>query len=315
MTRNKKLESSLEGLFSKPRGKSPAPEASQPENIPSDPAPSGKDTAIPQASAENAVHAVQPAQSTSKPAAQDPATPVRPPSGRASGTTKPNIKNSAKKPVEKNSPVEKAPTSPQPPAQVSAQPPVELHEEKPVSVFQPPAEEPAARTEPQPDTSIENINPEASALNPNLREEEKQVLIFRMQEVDYGIEIGTVQTIIKPQSVFLVPGTDEFIKGLINLRGDVVPVVDLRTRFGLPHHPEDKDTRFVVVEIGDMRASLVVDAVQGVATIPLRLIEDPNKLVSDIETRYLEGIAHLDDQLVLILNLGETIRSKVVRVA
>jgi purine-binding chemotaxis protein CheW len=118
-----------------------------------------------------------------------------------------------------------------------------------------------------------------------------------------------VQTIIKPQSVFLVPGTEEYIKGLINLRGDVVPVVDLRSRFSLPEKKADKDTRFVVIEIGDLMASLVVDAVQGVATIPLSAIEEPNALVADIETRYLNGIAHLEDQLVLILDLRQTIRA------
>ena len=117
-----------------------------------------------------------------------------------------------------------------------------------------------------------------------------------------------LQTIIKPQTVFLVPGTDPFIKGLINLRGEVVPVVDLHVRFNLPAHDIDKNTRFVVIEIGELKASLVVDAVQGVTTVPQSVIEKPSNMVSDLDTRYLKGIARLEGQLVLILDVGQTIR-------
>jgi purine-binding chemotaxis protein CheW len=141
-------------------------------------------------------------------------------------------------------------------------------------------------------------------------EEERQYLVFVLDNTLYGVDISFVQTTIKPQPIYLVPGTVEFIKGLINLRGSVVPVVDLRTRFGLNQKELDKKTRFIVVEVGNIMASLVVDAVQGVQTIKESLIEQPSTIVMDTNTKFLKGVARFNNQLILMLNLDLTIHSE-----
>jgi len=138
-------------------------------------------------------------------------------------------------------------------------------------------------------------------------EEERQYLIFVLNNTIYGVDVSFVQTTIKPQPIYLLPGTVEFIKGLINLRGTVVPVIDLRTRFGLDPIDPGKMTRFIVVEIEDTMASLTVDEVRGVETIKTRLIEKPSSVVMDINTKFLTGIARFNNQLILILDLDQTI--------
>jgi purine-binding chemotaxis protein CheW len=144
-------------------------------------------------------------------------------------------------------------------------------------------------------------------------EDERQYLVFVLDNTLYGVDVSFVQTTIKPQPIYLVPGTVEFIKGLINLRGSVVPVVDLRSRFGLNQKELDKKTRFIVVEVGNIMASLIVDAVQGVQTIKENLIEQPSTIVMDTNTKFLQGVARFNNQLILMLNLDLTIRSELVK--
>ena len=103
-----------------------------------------------------------------------------------------------------------------------------------------------------------------------------------------------------------------YLKGLINLRGDVVPVINLRTRFDLEEQEFQKDTLLMVVRINDILASLVVDKVSGVKTLPLNIIEKPSGLVLDINNRYLTGIARFDGQIIMILDLIQTIDPKAV---
>jgi len=177
-----------------------------------------------------------------------------------------------------------------------------------------PMEEPAAVSQTLPVPADEKVNLGLAAVSESplavLDENESdiQLLVFEINLVQYAINVSLVQTIIKPQAVFLVPGTADYLKGLINLRGEVVPVIDLRTRFDLPTEEVTKDTRFVVVKVSDIMASMVVDRVHGVETVPLNLIEKPSGLVMDADNVYLTGMARYKGQIVLILDLMHTIR-------
>jgi purine-binding chemotaxis protein CheW len=150
----------------------------------------------------------------------------------------------------------------------------------------------------------------ALAVKEGLVADDKKFLVFELAETYYAIDVSYVQTTIKPQPIYLVPGTVEFIKGLINLRGTVVPVVDLRARFGLPVKEQDKRTRFVVIEMTDLVASLVVDAVQGVETIKTSSIEPPPGVIMGVDTVFLKGVARIEGRLILLLNLEKTVRTK-----
>jgi purine-binding chemotaxis protein CheW len=159
---------------------------------------------------------------------------------------------------------------------------------------------------------IEKVTQENALVTVSEKVEEKsrQILIFKLNDTHFGLEVFRIRTIIKPQPVYPIPGTEEFLKGLINLRGEVVPVFDLRVRFGQDEKPPDTNTRFVVVELGDHLACVIVDAVEGVETIPGSDIEKPVQLVTGVDTQYLDRIAHYKDNLVLILNIQETLKRK-----
>jgi purine-binding chemotaxis protein CheW len=177
------------------------------------------------------------------------------------------------------------------------------------AVIQP--ETPAAPvTTSQSETMIVESSPEntLAVVPTEIEEKSRQVLIFKLLDTSYGLDVSRVRTIIKPQPVYPIPGTEEFLKGLINLRGEVVPVFDLRTRFGLEEKPKDNNTRFIVVELGEYLAGVIVDAVEGVETIPGGAIEKPAELVTGIDTRYLHRIAHFEENLVLILDIEETLK-------
>ena len=181
-----------------------------------------------------------------------------------------------------------------------------------------PKPEPLAAVESRPAVAEQKVNLALTEVTPSelvVAEAEItdiQLLVFEIDNVQYAIDVSMVQTIIKPQAVFLVPGTAEYLKGLINLRGEVVPVIDLRTRFNLPFQGTSKDTRFVVVKVNDIMASMVVDRVHGVETIPLNLIEKPSSLVMHVDNRYMTGMARYQERIILILDLMHTINPDLV---
>ncbi len=129
---------------------------------------------------------------------------------------------------------------------------------------------------------------------------EEQMVIFKLGDEIYGVDVTQVQSIIAMQEIVVVPGTPAFIKGVLNLRGDIVPVVDLRARFGLPA-PEVEDKQvIVIVEVNDLLVGLVVDQVTEVMKIPLTAIEPPSPFLTGIDTAYLRGIGKIDEDNVLI---------------
>lgn len=157
-------------------------------------------------------------------------------------------------------------------------------------------------------TAIINDTEDKVIVPIDLEEDEtREILIFSLGDVSYSVIVGRVRTIIKPQTVYPVPGTEEYITGLINLRGEVVPVLNLRTRFGLDAREIDGNTRFVVIEYGEYLLSLIVDAVEGIEVIPESLFYTPSGIVTNIDTNYLSDIARFEGRLILVLNLTELI--------
>ncbi|HEY9078401.1 MAG TPA: chemotaxis protein CheW [Anaerolineaceae bacterium] len=186
---------------------------------------------------------------------------------------------------------------------------VESLSTQPESLSQP--ETPNGKSEEISDRKISSVNittQQEQSILPAEPVEDKRVLVFLIDGVQYGIDVSRIQTIIKPQNVFIVPNTPPMVKGLINLRGQIVAVVDLRTRFGQPSVEFNRDTRFVVVELEEAMASIVVDSVVGVDTIAGANLEKPTGMVKNIQTQYLDYIAHVDGKIILILNLDELIR-------
>ncbi len=140
-----------------------------------------------------------------------------------------------------------------------------------------------------------------------LQQNEQQLVVFDLSTEAYGVDIGTVREIIRLQDITRVPRTPEFVEGVINLRGKVIPVVDLRKRFGLPAEVESKENRIVVVDIGAQDIGVIVDAVTEVLRIATESVEPPASVITTADSEYLLGIAKLDSRLIILLDLEQVL--------
>lgn len=134
-----------------------------------------------------------------------------------------------------------------------------------------------------------------------------QVVSFIIAEEEFGIDILNVQEIIRPVEITRIPNTVSYVEGVINLRGRIVPVVDLRTRFGLGRREIDKNTRIVVVELNDKVVGFQMDAVSQVIRVEQEVIEPPPLLSTSRSVQYIRGVAKLKDRLITLLSLEELI--------
>jgi purine-binding chemotaxis protein CheW len=134
-----------------------------------------------------------------------------------------------------------------------------------------------------------------------------QVVSFALGSEEYGVDIAQVQEINRMVTVTHVPQAAQFMEGVINLRGRLIPIIDLRTRFGMERAERTKNTRIVVTEIGSKRLGMVVDSVSEVLRIPVEQIEDAPDLVAGVDTEYIRGVGKLDDRLIILLDLGRVI--------
>lgn len=137
--------------------------------------------------------------------------------------------------------------------------------------------------------------------------EEKQFVVFQLGKETYGVDISTVWEIITMQPITQVPHTAEFIEGIINLRGKVIPVIDLRKRFELAHGEFTRATRIVVIEISGNTLGMIVDGVSEVLRISSDIVEPPPPAITNIDADYLQGVAKLDDRLIILLNLDKVL--------
>ncbi len=132
-------------------------------------------------------------------------------------------------------------------------------------------------------------------------EEVLQLVGFQVGDEEFGINILRVQEIIRAQQLTRVPNSPEFLEGVMNLRGKIIPVIALRKRFGLEEAPPDKQNRIVVVEIQGAVLGFVVDAVSEVLRIPADTIEPPPRL-GPVEREYVAGVGKLGDRLLILLD-------------
>ncbi len=139
---------------------------------------------------------------------------------------------------------------------------------------------------------------------------EQQLVVFDLDDESYGINIESVREIIRLQEITNVPRTPDFVEGIINLRGKVIPVIDLRTRFGLSEQERDGETRIVNVDIAGHEIGMVVDAVREVLRISRDSVEPPSSVITTDDSGYLRGIAKLENRLILTLDLDQILTSE-----
>jgi len=130
-----------------------------------------------------------------------------------------------------------------------------------------------------------------------------QLVTFSIGEEEFGVDILKVQEIIRTMEITKVPKAPVFVEGVINLRGKVIPIIDLRRRFGLSSKEHDKHTRIIVIEINNMIVGFVVDSVSEVLRIPAGTVEPPPAVVAGMESEYISGVGKLQDRLLILLDL------------
>ncbi len=131
-----------------------------------------------------------------------------------------------------------------------------------------------------------------------------QLVTFSIGEEEFGVDILKVQEIIRTMEITKVPRAPLFVEGVINLRGKVIPIIDLRSKFGLQTREHDQHTRIIVIEINDMIVGFVVDSVSEVLRIPASTVEPPPPVVSGLESEYINGVGKLEDRLLILLDLN-----------
>ena len=136
---------------------------------------------------------------------------------------------------------------------------------------------------------------------------EEQLVVFSLADETYGIDISVVNEIIRMQSITQVPRTPEFVEGVINLRGRIVPVIDLRKRFGLEVSEETQASRIMVVELEGIIMGMIVDAVSEVLRLPKDSIEPTPPMVSGVDAAYLRGVGKWDDRLIILLDIDKVL--------
>ncbi len=140
---------------------------------------------------------------------------------------------------------------------------------------------------------------------------ERQLVVFTLASESYGVNIETVREIIRMQRITPVPAAPQHVVGVINLRGRVVPVVDLRGRLGVAVSEESADSRIVVVQIDGESVGVIVDTVDEVQRIPASSVSSTSARVTTAESYYIEGIAQLDEQLLILLDLERALSADV----
>ena len=135
------------------------------------------------------------------------------------------------------------------------------------------------------------------------KEGESQFVVFKLETEEFACNIIDVREVLKMVRVTPLPRSLEFVEGVINLRGDVIPVIDLRKRFNLENAEQTDESRIIIVEVEDRMVGLIVDSVSEVLRLPDKQIQEAPDQVADGRSHLIMGVGKLDERLLIILNL------------
>lgn len=132
-----------------------------------------------------------------------------------------------------------------------------------------------------------------------------QLVSFNLDKEEFGVDILNVQEINRMMMITKVPNSPDYIEGVINLRGRVIPVIDLRTKLGMQKKDSDKNTRIIVTETNNKIVGFIVDSVKEVIRIPEEITEEPPKLTTGINSDYIKAVGKLEDRLLILIDLNK----------
>jgi purine-binding chemotaxis protein CheW len=139
-------------------------------------------------------------------------------------------------------------------------------------------------------------------------DKELQVVGFRIGRETFGLPISIVREIVRVPEITAVPNAPDYIEGVINLRGRIIPIVDLRKRFGQKSVEASKKNRIVVVELGSRAFGLIVNSASEVLRIPPSEIEEPNNVFQEGELEFVTGVGKLKGRLVILLDVSKILK-------
>lgn len=132
---------------------------------------------------------------------------------------------------------------------------------------------------------------------------ERKMIVFQLQDEEYAVPVNQIGSIERQQPITRVPQTLPYVKGVINLRGVVIPIIDLRLRFGMKETAFDANKRIIIAQMNEMEVGLIVDAANDVIDIPQELIEPAPEVIGTVNADYIEGVAKVDNRLLILLDL------------
>lgn len=131
----------------------------------------------------------------------------------------------------------------------------------------------------------------------------RSLVAFKINTEEFAVDIGSVQEINRAVEVTRIPNSPPHVQGVMNLRGKIIPVVDLRRLLGFQARTSDKQSRIIVIDIGGVVAGFLVDSVSEVVQLPESSVEPPPTLAGAMEPHYIQGVGKIDDRLLILLNL------------
>jgi purine-binding chemotaxis protein CheW len=139
--------------------------------------------------------------------------------------------------------------------------------------------------------------------------QELQLVIFRLAKEEYGLPITKVQEINRLVPITKLPQTPSFMEGIINLRGRIIPIIDLRKRFQVAMKDYDEENRIIIVEVSGQTVGIIVDAVTEVVRLPAANIEPPPPAFI-LDAQYIHGVGKMDDRLLILLDIDKILTSQ-----
>lgn len=139
---------------------------------------------------------------------------------------------------------------------------------------------------------------------------EIQLVVFRLGKEEYGVDIQQVREIIKVTDITRVPKAPDFLEGVINLRGQITPVLDLRKRLDFPEAERGEDTRIIVTEVGKNVVGMIVDSVSEVHRLPEKNIDPTPTISTEVGTEFIKGVGKMGDRLLILLDLKKILSKK-----
>ncbi len=137
-----------------------------------------------------------------------------------------------------------------------------------------------------------------------------KLLTFYLDKLEYGIQILEAREVVGLLNIDPVPRTPEFLKGVINLRGKIVPVIDLRLKFGMPAIEYTNETCIIVVDLAGILTGIIVDKLAGVITIDKEHYESSPRLGNNIDAQFVAGMVKLDDRVIVVLKVERILDNK-----